>query len=81
MVQIAREIENSALRRDPFMPAAAHIPSSYAEALDSVSSQLWVFAFMNADLNLNHQIHLTETFLGFAESMRKPRASLMRQSA
>ena len=36
MVQISREIQDRA-PRDPLAPAAAIVPSSYAEALDTVS--------------------------------------------
>ncbi|KAI0062821.1 hypothetical protein BV25DRAFT_1885018 [Artomyces pyxidatus] len=58
MAQIALEVQNNA-PRDPLLPAAATVPSSYAEALDTV--------------------RLAETFLGIAESLRKPRGSLLHQ--
>lgn len=35
MAQIALDVQNSA-PQDPLLPAAAHIPSSYTEALDTV---------------------------------------------
>ena len=37
MAQIAREVEATA-PRDPLLPPDAHVESSYATALDSVSS-------------------------------------------
>ncbi|KAF7308315.1 VWFA domain-containing protein [Mycena chlorophos] len=56
MAQVALEVQSNA-PRDPLVPAAATIASSYSEALDTV--------------------RLAETFLGFAESLRKPRGALM----
>jgi hypothetical protein len=77
MVQIATEVENSAAHRDPLTLAAAHLSSSYTEAMDTVSTNF--LQCRNESLtSFSRQIHLTETFLGFAESLRKPRASLMR---
>jgi hypothetical protein len=35
MEQIALDVENNA-PRDPLLPATAHVPSSYTEALDTV---------------------------------------------
>lgn len=72
MVQIAREIQNG-VPRDPLQPAAAVVESSFAEALDSVSfvGNLW----MNHSL-CYVQVRLAETFLGIAESLKKPRGSL-----
>ncbi|KAF8270133.1 hypothetical protein EI94DRAFT_1572289 [Lactarius quietus] len=55
MAQIASEVQHNA-PHDPLLPTAANVPSSYAEALDTV--------------------HLAETFLGIAESLRKPRGFL-----
>lgn len=55
MAQIALDVQNNA-PHDPLLPATAHVPSSYTEALDTV--------------------RLAETFLGLAESLRKPRGSL-----
>ncbi|KAF7800145.1 hypothetical protein EIP86_011390 [Pleurotus ostreatoroseus] len=54
MTQIANEVERSA-PADPMRPL---VPSSYAEALDSV--------------------RLAETFLGIAESLKKPRGALVK---
>jgi hypothetical protein len=56
MFQIALQIQNNA-PRDALAPAAATVPSSYTEALDTVQ--------------------LAETFLGIAESLTKPRGSLI----
>ncbi|KAI9511011.1 hypothetical protein F5148DRAFT_1274479 [Russula earlei] len=56
MATLALGIQNNA-PRDPLMPQAGSIPSSYSIALDTV--------------------RLAETFLGIAESLRKPRGSLM----
>jgi len=55
MSEIALEVQNNA-PHDPLLPAAANVPSSYTEALDTV--------------------RLAETFLGIAESLRKPRGFL-----
>jgi len=55
MAQIALEVQNNA-PHDPLLPAAANVPSSFNEALDTV--------------------RLAETFLGIAESLRKPRGFL-----
>ncbi|KIK47712.1 hypothetical protein CY34DRAFT_191735 [Suillus luteus UH-Slu-Lm8-n1] len=56
MSQIALDIQNNA-PRDPLVPLAATVTSSYTQALDTVQ--------------------LAETFLGIAESLRKPRGSLI----
>ncbi|KAG2340542.1 hypothetical protein BDR05DRAFT_937722 [Suillus weaverae] len=56
MSQIALDTQNNA-PRDPLVPPAAIVASSYTEALDTVQ--------------------LAETFLGIAESLRKPRGSLI----
>ncbi|KAI9460706.1 hypothetical protein F5148DRAFT_1276740 [Russula earlei] len=56
MANLALGIQNNA-PRDPLMPQAGSIPSSFSIALDTV--------------------RLAETFLGIAESLRKPRGSLM----
>jgi len=57
MAQIALDIQNNA-PRDPLIPAATTVSSSYTQALDTV--------------------RLAETFLEIAESLRKPRGSLIR---
>ncbi|KAF8840150.1 hypothetical protein BDN67DRAFT_904164 [Paxillus ammoniavirescens] len=56
MSQIALEAQRSAAR-DPLMPAAATVHSSYSEALDTVE--------------------LATTFVGIAQSLSKPRGSLV----
>ncbi|KAI9455502.1 hypothetical protein HD554DRAFT_2207426 [Boletus coccyginus] len=56
MAEIAEGAQKNA-QKDPLAPAAATIPSSYGQALDTVQ--------------------LAETFLGIAESLRKPRGALM----
>jgi hypothetical protein len=38
MAQIALDVQNNA-PQDPLLPAAANIPSSYTEALDTVREQ------------------------------------------
>ena len=38
MAQIASDVENNA-PQDPLLPATAHIPSSYTEALDTVRGE------------------------------------------
>ena len=42
MAQIASDVQNNARNnapQDPLLPAAAHVPSSYTEALDTVRRQ------------------------------------------
>lgn len=73
MAQIAREVQNNA-PQDPLLPPAARIESSYAEALDTVSRVSKISP--SADPGYL-QVRLAETFLGIAESLRKPRGSLM----
>jgi len=75
MADIALEIQNNA-PRGAVLPAAANVPSSFATALDTVSTPAFgVDMFHNN--NDPSQVRLTETFLGIAESLRKPRGSLM----
>jgi hypothetical protein len=38
MAQIALDVQNNA-PQDPLLPATAHVPSSYTEALDTVRGQ------------------------------------------
>jgi len=73
IAQLALEAQNNA-PHDPLHPAAATVPSSYTEVLDTVS---WPNAlhFPATDFDCN-QVRLTETLLGIAESLRKPRGSL-----
>ncbi|KAG1725513.1 hypothetical protein EDB19DRAFT_1644008 [Suillus lakei] len=56
MTEVARIIQNNA-PRDPLVPPAATVASSYTQALNTVQ--------------------LAETFLRIAESLRKPRGSLI----
>ena len=73
MAHIASEVQNSA-PPDPLLPAAAIVPSSYTEALDTVS---WLKSLLARLLSYNCiQVRLAETFLGIAESLRKPRGFL-----
>jgi hypothetical protein len=52
MAQIALDVQNNA-PQDPLLPAAANIPSSYTEALDTVRGQFLLF----------HHEGLTQTFI------------------
>ena len=56
-------------------PALASAPSSFHEALDSVGH----FSRFKLVMNLIDilQVQLSQTFLGIAESLRKPRGALM----
>lgn len=56
-------------------PALTSAPSSFHEALDSVSC----FALFKSTLGSIHvlQVQLSQTFLGIAESLRKPRGALL----
>jgi hypothetical protein len=75
MADLALEIQNNA-PRDAVPHAAANVPSSFATALDTVSTPAFGVDMLQNDNNPS-QVRLTETFLGIAESLRKPRGSLM----
>lgn len=70
MAELALKLQNNALRLAP-----ATVPSSFATALDTVSTHVSGIDVSN-QANPS-QVRLTETFLGIAESLRKPRGSLM----
>ncbi|KDQ64241.1 hypothetical protein JAAARDRAFT_27866 [Jaapia argillacea MUCL 33604] len=70
MANIARQVQNGA-PQDPLHPL---VPSSYTEALDSVR----IFTIVPNALDQSLQVRLAETFLAIAESLRKPRGSLLR---
>ena len=74
MAQVALEVQNTA-PQDPLLPATASVPSSYTEALDTVRDQWLLLYPRGIDVNF-YQVRLAETFLGLAESLRKPRGSL-----
>jgi hypothetical protein len=71
MADLALNLQNNAPR-----PAPATIPSSFATALDTVSTHVSGIDIIQTKTN-PYQVRLTETFLGIAESLRKPRGSLM----
>ena len=73
MAQIALDIQSS-VPRDPLLPQAASVESSFAEALDSVSHCSKLSGF---GTNCVPKVRLAETFLGIAESLKKPRGALM----
>ena len=75
MADIALEIQNNA-PRGVVLPAAANVPSSFTTALDTVSTPAFGVDMLQNNNDLS-QVRLTETFLGIAESLRKPRGSLM----
>ena len=75
MADLALEIQNNA-PGNALLPTAANIPSSFTTALDSVSTYASGIDVIRHKLNPS-QVRLTETFLGIAESLRKPRGSLM----
>ena len=75
MADLALEIQNNA-PHDVLLPAAAAVPSSFATALDTVSTMAFGSDIIHDETNPS-QVRLTETFLGIAESLRKPRGSLM----
>lgn len=70
MVQVVNDLD----RNRPADPMRPVVPSSYAEALDSVSMNTRACAFY---LTCG-QVRLAETFLGLAESLKKPRGALMK---
>jgi hypothetical protein len=74
MADLALEVQNNA-PGNALLPAAA-IPSSFATALDTVSTRAPGSHMIRNKINLS-QVRLTETFLGIAESLRKPRGSLI----
>jgi hypothetical protein len=74
MTQIALDVQTNA-PHDPLLPAAANVPSSYSVALDTVSFSKMLFVTRRLIYNVN-QVRLAETFLGIAESLRKPRGFL-----
>jgi hypothetical protein len=69
MADLALNLQNKAPR-----PAPATIPSSFDTALNTVSTNVYRY---NSNQANPYQVRLTETFLGIAESLRKPRGSLM----
>jgi hypothetical protein len=75
MADIALEIQNNA-PRGVVLPAAANVPSYFTTALDTVSTPAFGVDMLQNNNDLS-QVRLTETFLGIAESLRKPRGSLM----
>lgn len=77
MADLALEIQNNA-PGNALLPTAANIPSSFATALDTVSTHAPGTDMIRSKINLSlSQVRLTETFLGIAESLRKPRGSLI----
>ena len=76
MAQIALEVQSSA-PRDPLLPATALVDSSFAEALDTVRCDCFTILIRIILNQENSQVRLAETFLGIAESLRKPRGSLL----
>jgi hypothetical protein len=74
MAQLATDIQNRA-PPDPLHPA---VPSSYTEALDTVSKFRNHSYLKHLSDHDKTQIQLAQTFLGLAESLRKPRGSLIR---
>ena len=73
MTEIALEIQNNAPRSRGLV--ATSIPSSFTVASNTVSTPNLVLREEN-DAEPS-QVQLAETFLGFAESLRKPRGSLI----
>ena len=50
MAQIALDVQNTA-PQDPLLPAAASVPSSYTEALDTVRGQCLLLCPKGTDVN------------------------------
>jgi hypothetical protein len=73
MAQVADEIQQKA-PPDPLSPTETRIPSSFNTALDTVSDDA---PAQTNEVDVS-KVHLAETFLGIAESLRKPRGWLMR---
>lgn len=73
MAQVANEVESRA-PQDPMHPLVA---STYTEALDTVRAFcLRLFSSTYSYTKIN-QVRLAETFLGLADSLRKPRGALV----
>jgi hypothetical protein len=68
MVTVALHAQNKT-------PALTSAPSSFHEALDSVCCFSW-FKLAIGSIQIL-QVQLSQTFLGIAESLRKPRGALM----
>jgi len=75
MANVALGIQNDA-PRSPLRPSTASVPSSFAIALDTVRELHHPSRRGSPDVEVT-QVRLAETFLGIAESLRKPRGSLM----
>ena len=75
MVQIALDIQSNA-PQNLLVPAASIVLSSYSQALDTVGMRHYLVC-LSSQARLK-QIQLAETFIGIAESLRKPRGSLLR---
>ena len=76
MAQLALEVQNNAPSGRG--PATTSIPSSFTVALDTVSNSNRLKNKVKM-LKLS-QVQLAQTFLGIAESLRKPRGSLIHRS-
>lgn len=68
MVTVALDVQSKT-------PALASAPSSFHEALNSVGRFPWLTLHVVPIYIL--QVQLSQTFLGIAESLRKPRGALM----
>ncbi len=75
MAQLALEIQNNAPRGRG--PATTSIPSSFTVALDTVSAPDILHEDNEKRMLKLSQVQLAQTFLGIAESLRKPRGSLI----
>lgn len=73
MADLALAAQNGA-PRGVLLAAGANVPSSFSTALDTVGTRASGTTMDETNLS---QVRLTETFLGIAESLRKPRGSLM----
>jgi hypothetical protein len=77
MANLALDIQTNA-PRNQMGSAATSIPSSFTIALDTVRRLIPPDMIRKSHHIDTIQVQLAETFLGIAESLRKPRGSLMR---
>jgi hypothetical protein len=75
MAQLALEAQNNTPRGRG--PATTSIPSSFTVALDTVSNSNRLIEGNKERILKPSQVQLAQTFLGIAESLRKPRGSLI----
>lgn len=74
MAEIAKQVQ-ATVPADPRSPV---VESSSVQALGTVSPHKTFDSLINLTDRIQCQVRLAETFLDLAESLKKPRASLLR---